>query len=130
VAHGQEGCPQLTDLRGIGPALAEHLRQHGFGSVLAVAYAEPEELTAVSGIGSARAGSIRNEARWLAADEAKLTRTWMEKRAKKLRRKARRLRGEARQAKSKKKRRKLKKKAKTTEAAARIAAETAARYEA
>jgi predicted flap endonuclease-1-like 5' DNA nuclease len=126
---GKKAVPQLTDLRGIGVVLAEHLRQDGFGSVLDIAYAEPEELTAVSGIGSARAGSIRNEARWLAADEAKLTRTRMEKRAKKLRKKARRLRGEARQAKSKKKRRKLKKKAKMTEAAARVAAEMAARYE-
>lgn len=42
---------ELTDLDGVGPAVAEHLRSGGYDSVTALSTATPEDLEAVDGIG-------------------------------------------------------------------------------
>ncbi len=50
--------PQLTDIAGIGPAVAAALRAGGFKTVDAVAKATPTALIAIRGIGAAKARTV------------------------------------------------------------------------
>jgi RecA/RadA recombinase len=56
----------LEDLPGVGPAIAEKLREAGFTTVEAVAVASPQELSAVAEIGESTAVKIITAARKLA----------------------------------------------------------------
>lgn len=53
----------LEDLPGVGPVIAEKLREGGFNSVEAIAVASPAELVAAAEIGEATAAKIINAAR-------------------------------------------------------------------
>ncbi|MDI6811232.1 MAG: DNA repair and recombination protein RadA [archaeon] len=53
----------LEDLPGVGPAIAEKLREGGFNSLEAIAVASPAELVAAAEIGEATAAKIINSAR-------------------------------------------------------------------
>ena len=53
----------LEDLPGVGPAIAEKLREGGFTSLEAIAVASPSELVASAEIGEATAAKIINAAR-------------------------------------------------------------------
>lgn len=53
----------LEQLPGVGEVIAASLRSHGFPSLVDVAIAESDELTAVDGIGPIRAKEIRTAAR-------------------------------------------------------------------
>ncbi len=54
---------ELHDLRGIGPATATALAEHGLTSVKKLAKADLDRITAVPGFGPVRAGIVRAEAR-------------------------------------------------------------------
>ena len=54
---------ELEDLPGVGPAIAEKLREAGLNSLEAVAVASPAELVATAEIGEATAAKIINAAR-------------------------------------------------------------------
>ncbi|MHC1635728.1 MAG: DNA repair and recombination protein RadA [Candidatus Methanospirareceae archaeon] len=54
---------EIEDLSGVGPAIAEKLREAGFNSVEAIAVASPMELAAAAEIGEATAAKIINVAR-------------------------------------------------------------------
>ncbi len=56
----------LEDLPGVGPAIAEKLREAGFTTIEAIAVASPQELSAVAEIGEATAVKIITAARKLA----------------------------------------------------------------
>ncbi len=56
----------LEDLPGVGPAIAEKLREAGFTTIEAVAVASPQELSAVAEIGESTAAKIITAARKLA----------------------------------------------------------------
>ncbi len=67
VEEGIEGkMVDLEDLPGVGPAIAEKLREAGFTTIEAVAVASPQELSAVAEIGEATAAKIITAARKLA----------------------------------------------------------------
>ncbi|MCK4476522.1 MAG: DNA repair and recombination protein RadA [Methanophagales archaeon] len=53
----------IEDLPGVGPAIAEKLREAGFNSLEAIAVASPAELVATAEIGEATAAKIINAAR-------------------------------------------------------------------
>ena len=53
----------LEDLPGVGPAIAEKLREAGFNSLEAIAVASPAELVAAAEIGEATSAKIINSAR-------------------------------------------------------------------
>ncbi|MBE0516709.1 MAG: DNA repair and recombination protein RadA [Methanophagales archaeon] len=53
----------LEDLPGVGPAIAEKLREGGFNSLEVIAVASPAELVAAAEIGEATAAKIINSAR-------------------------------------------------------------------
>jgi DNA repair protein RadA len=53
----------LEDLPGVGPAIAEKLREGGFNSIEVIAVASPAELVAAAEIGEATAAKIINSAR-------------------------------------------------------------------
>ncbi len=53
----------LEDLPGVGPAIAEKLREGGYSSLEAIAVASPAELVAAAEIGEATAAKIINSAR-------------------------------------------------------------------
>ncbi|RZN39825.1 MAG: DNA repair and recombination protein RadA [Methanophagales archaeon ANME-1-THS] len=53
----------LEDLPGVGPAIAEKLREGGYNSIEAIAVASPAELVATAEIGEATAAKIINAAR-------------------------------------------------------------------
>lgn len=53
----------LEDLPGVGPAIAEKLREGGYNSLEAIAVASPAELVATAEIGEATAAKIINAAR-------------------------------------------------------------------
>jgi len=54
---------ELEELPGVGPAIAEKLREGGFNSLEAIAVASPAELVAAAEIGEATAAKIINSAR-------------------------------------------------------------------
>ena len=54
---------ELEDLPGVGPAIAEKLREAGLNSLEAIAVASPAELVATAEIGEATAAKIINSAR-------------------------------------------------------------------
>jgi len=56
----------LEDLPGVGPAIAEKLKEAGFTTIEAIAVASPQELSAVAEIGEATAAKIITAARKLA----------------------------------------------------------------
>ena len=56
----------LEDLPGVGPAIAEKLREAGFTTLEAIAVASPQELSAVAEIGESKAAQIIAAARKLA----------------------------------------------------------------
>ncbi len=56
----------LEDLPGVGPAIAEKLREAGFTTIEAIAVASPQELSAIAEIGEATAAKIITAARKLA----------------------------------------------------------------
>ncbi|HMQ26620.1 MAG TPA: helix-hairpin-helix domain-containing protein, partial [Acidimicrobiales bacterium] len=54
---------ELSDLRGIGPASAAVLAEHGLGTVSKLARAGVDALTAVPGFGATRARAVLDAAR-------------------------------------------------------------------
>lgn len=62
---GDESVPdadhELTDLDGVGPAVAERLRDGGYDSVAALSTATPEDLEAVEGIGPRLAARLLSQ---------------------------------------------------------------------
>ncbi len=56
----------LEDLPGVGPAIAEKLREAGYTTIEAIAVASPQELSAVAEIGESKAVQIITAARKLA----------------------------------------------------------------
>ena len=54
---------ELHDIKGLGPATAARLAEHGLTSVKRLAKADPDALTAVPGFGPARAAAVQAEAR-------------------------------------------------------------------
>jgi len=61
-----EKIVDLEDLPGVGPAIAEKLREAGFTTLEAIAVASPQELSAVAEIGESKAAQIIAAARKLA----------------------------------------------------------------
>lgn len=55
----------LEQVHRVGEAIADRLRSHGFNSVGAVAAADHDDLTQVTGIGKVRAQEIRQSAKQL-----------------------------------------------------------------
>ncbi|HIP63222.1 MAG TPA: DNA repair and recombination protein RadA [Archaeoglobus profundus] len=60
-----EKIVDLEDLPGVGPAIAEKLREAGFTTLEAIAVASPQELSAVAEIGESKAAQIIAAARKL-----------------------------------------------------------------
>lgn len=63
--EGQTVEPNVRDLEqvhGVGEVIADRLRSHGFDSIEAVAAADHDGLTQVTGIGEVRAREIRQSA--------------------------------------------------------------------
>ncbi len=62
----EERTLDLEDLPGVGPAIAEKLREAGFSTIESIAVASPQELSAVAEIGEAKAAQIIAAARKMA----------------------------------------------------------------
>ena len=62
---GGEAVPgddrELTDLEGVGPAVAQRLRDGGYESVSTLSTATPEDLEAVEGIGPRLAARLLSQ---------------------------------------------------------------------
>jgi len=63
---GNDKVIDLEDLPGVGPAIAEKLREAGYDSIELIAVSSPAELSAVADIGEATALKIITAARKLA----------------------------------------------------------------
>ncbi len=66
MAKSEEKVMSLEDLPGVGPTIAEKLREAGYDSIELIAVSSPAELSAIADIGEATALKIINAARKLA----------------------------------------------------------------
>jgi len=75
--------PTLTEISGIGPAMAAELAKVGIDGVRSLASAPLEKIQAVKGFGAAKATAVREAARMLAPPPEEPTKKKTKKKAKK-----------------------------------------------